>query len=82
MSKFPIFSKSSKYKSRYPDVAFGLTLISGCQNHLNPPGFDQYKRKLLRKMRRRETLAGITARIETYDQFLRALGLNVLFPST
>lgn len=80
MPKFPIFSKSSKYKSRYPDVAFGLTLISGCRNHLNPPGFDQYKRKLLRKMRRRETLAGITARIETYDRFFESFGFECPLP--
>jgi DNA/RNA-binding domain of Phe-tRNA-synthetase-like protein len=80
MSKFPVFSKSSKYKSRYPDVAFGLTLISGCRNHLNPPGFDQYKRKLLRKMRSRETLAGITERIETYDRFFDSFGFECPLP--
>jgi hypothetical protein len=49
------FSTTSKYCQKYPGVGFGLTLITGCQNHQNPPGFDQYKRKLLRKMRRRET---------------------------
>jgi DNA/RNA-binding domain of Phe-tRNA-synthetase-like protein len=80
MSTFPEFSKSLKYKSRYPDVAFGLTLISGCRNHLNPPGFDQYKRKLLRKMRRRETLAGITERIETYDRFFESFGFDCPLP--
>jgi DNA/RNA-binding domain of Phe-tRNA-synthetase-like protein len=80
MLSFPEFTKSPKYKSRYPDVSFGLTLISGCKNHLNPQGFDQYKRKLLRKMRRRETLAGITARIETYNQFFKRFGFECPLP--
>ena len=74
------FSKSSKYISRYPEVGFGLTLISGCQNFLNPPGFDQYKRKLLRKMRRRETLAQITERIEIYDRFFESFGFECPLP--
>jgi DNA/RNA-binding domain of Phe-tRNA-synthetase-like protein len=68
------FSKSLRYNSRYPEVAFGLTLISGCRNAANPPGFDQYKRKRLRKMRKRETLAEITRRIDNYDRFFRDFG--------
>ena len=74
------FSKSSKYKARYPEVAFGLTLISGCRNYFNPPGFDQYKRKLLRKMRRRETLAQITERIEIYNRFFESFGYECPLP--
>jgi len=70
------FSKSSRYEDRYPEVAFGLTLISGCRNSENPFGFDQYKRKLLRKMRRRETLKEITERIETYDTFFAGFGFD------
>ena len=80
MPKFPIFSKSSKYKSRYPEVAFGLTHISGCQNPFNPPGFDQYKRKRLRKMRKRETLAQITQRIEIYNRFFESFGFECPLP--
>ena len=53
-----------------------LLLITGCQNHQNPPGFDQYKRKLLRKMRRRETLAEISARIDTYAAFFQRVGFE------
>jgi DNA/RNA-binding domain of Phe-tRNA-synthetase-like protein len=68
------FSISARYLKRYPGVGFGLTLISGCRNSENPPGFDQYKRKLLRKMRKRETLARITARIDTYDHFFQSFG--------
>ena len=80
MSQFPVFSKSAKYKSRYPEVAFGLTLISGCQNLFNPPGFDQYKRKLLRKMRRRETLVQITDRIGIYARFFESFGFECPLP--
>ena len=80
MSQFPVFSKSAKYKSRYPEVAFGLTLISGCQNLFNPPNFDQYKRKLLRKMRRRETLAQITDRIGIYARFFESFGFECPLP--
>jgi DNA/RNA-binding domain of Phe-tRNA-synthetase-like protein len=68
------FSKSASYEETYPELGFGLALISGCHNHENPDGFDQYKRKLLRKMRRRQTLAEITARIETYADFFQSFG--------
>jgi DNA/RNA-binding domain of Phe-tRNA-synthetase-like protein len=74
------FSLSPAYKAQYPGVAFGLTMISGCQNFLNPPGFDQYKRKLLRKMRKRETLAQISNRIEIYDQFFESFGFECPLP--
>jgi DNA/RNA-binding domain of Phe-tRNA-synthetase-like protein len=71
---FPEFSMSSKYSQMYAGVGFGLTLISGCKDHPNPEGFDQYKRKLLRKMRKRETLAQITERINTYADFFKSFG--------
>jgi DNA/RNA-binding domain of Phe-tRNA-synthetase-like protein len=74
------FSKSAQYLSRYQSLAFGLTLISGCQNYLNPPGFDQYKRKLLRKMRRRERLAEITERIGRYEDFFQGFGYECPLP--
>ncbi len=73
---FPKFSMSAQYRERYQGVGFGLTLITGCQNHENPPGFDQYKRKRLRKMRKRQTLAEITARIDTYADFFESFGFE------
>jgi DNA/RNA-binding domain of Phe-tRNA-synthetase-like protein len=73
---FPEFSMSDKYQQQYPGVGFGLTLITGCRNHENPPGFDPYKRKLLRKMRKRETLAEISARIDTYADFFQRFGFD------
>ena len=68
------FSISDRYIEAYPGLGFGLALISGCRNSENPPGFDQYKRKLLRKMRKRDTLAQITTRIDTYEAFFRHFG--------
>jgi DNA/RNA-binding domain of Phe-tRNA-synthetase-like protein len=74
------FSISQPYQARYPGVAFGLTLIANCQNPTNPPGFDEYKRSLLRKMRKRETLAGITDRISLYDRFFGSFGYECPLP--
>lgn len=68
------FQKSSAYKTAYPDVGFGLVLVSGCANPENPEGFDAHKRKLLRRMRKRQTLAEITERIRTYDAFFSGFG--------
>jgi DNA/RNA-binding domain of Phe-tRNA-synthetase-like protein len=75
-----IFSMSQKYMNQYPGVGFGLTLITGCRDAANPPGFDPYKRKLLRKMRKRETLAQITERIEIYNRFFHSFGLDCPLP--
>lgn len=71
---------SQGYVSKYPGVSFGLTLISGCKNPENPEGFDQYKRKLLRRMRKRETLAQITERIGIYDAFFKGFGFDCPLP--
>ncbi len=71
---FPDFTLSQKYIECYPGVGFGLTLISGCRDVENPPGFKAYKKKYLRKMRKRETLAQITQRIDTYADFFQDFG--------
>ena len=73
---FPEFAMSTKYQAAYPRVGFALTLINGCRNHENPAGFDQHKRKLLRKMRKRQTLAEISARIDTYAGFFEKFGFE------
>ena len=75
-----LFSMSAQYRKIYPGVGFGLTLITGCRDASNPPGFDQYKRKLLRKMRKRETLAQITDRIEDYNRFFQGFGFDCPLP--
>ncbi len=74
------FSISGAYRAKYPGVAFGYTLITGCQPLKDPQGFDQYKRKLLRKMRKRETLAEITKRIDLYDRFFQSFGFECPLP--
>lgn len=66
-----MFTKSDRYLAQYPELPFGLVRLSGCLNPINPPGFDAYKRKLLRKMRRKDTLPAIRARIEHYDRFFK-----------
>ncbi|HBE45178.1 MAG TPA: hypothetical protein DDW17_06960 [Deltaproteobacteria bacterium] len=74
------FSISSAYKRAYPGVAFGLTLISDCKPLSNSTEFEQYKRTLLRKMRKRETLASISQRIEIYNQFFQGFGFECPLP--
>ncbi len=74
------FSISLAYEAKYPGVAFGLTLISDCKPLTDSAGFDQYKRKLLRKMRKRETLAEISQRIGLYDRFFQSFGFECPLP--
>jgi DNA/RNA-binding domain of Phe-tRNA-synthetase-like protein len=74
------FAITSKYRDRYPGVAFGLTLVQGAANPENPPGFDRHKRTLLRSMKRRETLAEITKRISVYERFFRSFGFECPLP--
>ena len=73
---FPEFTLSEKYVAQYPGVGFGLTLISGCRNVENPSELKAYKKKHLRKMRKRETLAKITRRIHTYADFFQGFGYS------
>jgi len=74
------FSISLAYEVKYPGVAFGLTLISGCKPLSDSIGFDQYRRKLLRKMRKREILAEISRRIHQYDRFFQSFGYECPLP--
>jgi len=71
---FPTLTLSPAYTNKYPRVGFALTLISNCRNFLNPQGFDAYKRKYLRNMRRRERLAEISNRVAMYEKFFRSFG--------
>jgi DNA/RNA-binding domain of Phe-tRNA-synthetase-like protein len=74
------FTVSQAYRARYPGVGFGLTLITGCKPVTDLLAYEQYKRKLLRKMRKRETLAGITERINIYDNFFQSFGFECPLP--
>jgi len=74
---FPDFSISPAFKAQYPGVGFGLALISGCRSdHQALSALKLFKRKLLRKMRKRETLAQITERINTYVNFFQQFGYD------
>jgi DNA/RNA-binding domain of Phe-tRNA-synthetase-like protein len=80
MASWIDFTISQEYESRYPGVGFGLTLITGCKPVTDLQGYEQYRRKLLRKMRKRETLAEITKRIDTYDRFFQSFGFECPLP--
>jgi len=80
MTSWIDFSISSAYELKYPGVGFGLTLILGCKPLADTAGFDQYKRKLLQKMRKRETLSGISQRIDIYDKFFQSFGYECPLP--
>ena len=80
MKSWNDFSISPAYQARYPGVGFGLTLITGCKPVTDQQGYEQYRRKLLRKMRKRETLAEITKRINIYDNFFQSFGFECPLP--
>ena len=80
MKSWNDFSISPTYQAKYPGVGFGITLISGCTPVTDQQAYDQYKRKLLRKMRKRETLAEITERINLYDSFFQSFGFECPLP--
>jgi DNA/RNA-binding domain of Phe-tRNA-synthetase-like protein len=74
------FTISEAYHRRYPGLGFGLAWVDGCTNPENPEGFDQFKRKQLRRMRRRDVLAGIQERVDTYRRFFEAFGYACPLP--
>ncbi len=74
------FSVSSAYQEKYSGLAFGITAISGCKPLIDSVAFDQHRRKLLRKMRKRETLAQISQRIDMYDRFFQSFGYECPLP--
>jgi len=68
------FSISDAYRQRYPGVGFGLALITGTRDLDDAPGLTQHKRQCLRGMRRRQTLAAISERIDIYARFFESFG--------
>ncbi|MEW6264889.1 MAG: phenylalanine--tRNA ligase beta subunit-related protein [Thermodesulfobacteriota bacterium] len=71
---------SPQYLECYPGTAFGLVLVTGVKPALNPSGFDQYKRQLLRRMRKKDRLAGIQERVSVYDRFFSGFGQTCPLP--
>jgi DNA/RNA-binding domain of Phe-tRNA-synthetase-like protein len=74
MTIFPEFEMSGAYLEAYPDVGFGLALVAGCRDFPGSKDFTAYKRRQLRKMRKRETLAQISRRIGIYADFFENFG--------
>ena len=80
MKSLDDFSISPAYQVKYPGVGFGMTLITGSKPVADLQAYAHYKRKLLRKMRKRETLAQITQRINIYEGFFHRFGFKCPLP--
>jgi len=68
------------YRSRFPELCFGIGTIQACTYFEKSESFKLYKRELLRKMRRRANLAQIEERINLYDQFFKEWGYPCPLP--
>ena len=62
------------YRSRFPELPFGIGTVQDCTYFGKSEAFKIYKRDLLRKMRRRANLTQIEERINLYDQFFKEWG--------
>ena len=69
------------YRQRFPDLAFGIGTTQSCAYFEKSESFKLFKRDLLRKMRRRASLAQIEERINLYDQFFKKWGYPCPLPS-
>ena len=69
------------YRRRFPNLSFGIGTIQNCTYFEKSESFKLYKRELLRKMRRRSTLAQIEERINLYDQFFKEWGYPCPLPN-
>jgi DNA/RNA-binding domain of Phe-tRNA-synthetase-like protein len=68
------------YRSRFPELCFGIGTIQACTYFEKSESFKLYKRELLRKMRRRANLAHIEEQINLYDQFFKEWGFPCPLP--
>jgi hypothetical protein len=62
---------SDAYRNRFPNLVFGIGTIQDCVFFEKREDFKLYKRDLLRKLKRRVTLAQIEERIHLYDKFFQ-----------
>lgn len=69
------------YHQRFPNLPFGIGTIQGCTYFEKSEAFKLYKRELLRKMRRRATLAHIEEKINLYTQFFKDWGYPCPLPN-
>ncbi len=68
------------YRSRFPELPFGIGTVQDCTYFEKSDSFKIYKRDLLRKMRRRANLAQIEERVHLYDQFFKEWGYSCPLP--
>jgi len=74
-------SITDAYRLRFPNLSFGIGTIQDCIYFEKSESFKLHKRELLRKMRRRATLAQIEERINLYDQFFKEWGYPCPLPN-
>ena len=80
MRKEVSLTTTDAYRSRFPELSFGIGTIQACTYFEKSESFKLYKRELLRKMRRRANLAQIEERINLYDQFFKEWGYPCPLP--
>ena len=68
------------YRNRFPNMSFGIGTIQDCTYFEKNDSFKLYKRELLRKVRRRSSLAQIEERINYYDRFFKEWGYPCPLP--
>jgi hypothetical protein len=62
---------TDRYRQKFPDLAFGIGTIRDCVYFEKSEPFKLYKREVLRKMKRRASLAQIEERVNLYDRFFK-----------
>ena len=80
MRKEVSLNLTEAYRSRFPELCFGIGTIQACTYFEKSESFKLYKRELLRKVRRRANLAQIEERINLYDQFFEEWGYPCPLP--
>ena len=71
---------SDAYRHRFPNMGFGIGTIQDCVFFEKREDFKLHKRELLRKLKRRVTLAQIEERIHLYDEFFQEWGYPCPLP--
>jgi len=80
MQKQVSLTITEAYRSRFPELPFGIGTVQDCTYFEKSEAFKIYKRDILRKMRRRANLAQIEERAHLYDQFFKEWGYSCPLP--
>ena len=81
MQKEVSLTITDAYRQRFPGLCFGIGTMQDCAYFEKNEPFKLYKRELLRKMRRKATLAQIEERIGLYDRFFKDWGYPCPLPN-